>query len=83
MASRIREVIVPLCSALMTPQLEWCIEVWGTQHRKEVELLEMIQRRAMGKTSLLEHLSYGDRLKDLGLFSLEERRLWGDFIVAV
>jgi len=40
-----------------------------------VELLKSVQRRAMRIMTRLEHLSYEDRVRDLGLFSLEKRRL--------
>ena len=62
MASRAREAILPLCSALVWPHLEYCIHMWSPQYRRDMELLECIQRKATKMTQRMEHLSK-DRLR--------------------
>ena len=44
-ASRSRQVILPLCPAVVRPHQESCIQLWSPQHRTDLELLEWGQRR--------------------------------------
>ncbi|KAJ7413687.1 hypothetical protein BTVI_42806 [Pitangus sulphuratus] len=75
-ASRTRAVFL----AMERPHLEACIQFWTPHYKRSIDELAHGQRRAMELVKGLECKSYEEQLRELGLFSLERRWLWGGVI---
>ena len=75
-----KKLIIPVYKAIFRPHLEYCIQAWRPYCKKDINMLERIQRRATKMIPELRDLSYEERLKECGLTTLETSRLRGDQI---
>ena len=75
-----KEVICKLYNSYVRPLLEYCAQVWAPYLRKDIIMLEGVQRRATRMISGFEGKRYEDRLKELGMYSVERRFVRGDMI---
>ena len=75
-----KEIFSMLYKSLVRPHLEFASCVWSPQHKYNKDALERVQRRATKLVPGLYNLSYSDRLKELGLETLEYRRRRADML---
>ena len=77
---RSRDVLLRLYKALVRPHLEYCVQAWAPYYDKDKRLLEKIQHRFTRMIPGLASLPYRQRLQELGLWTLEERRNRADLL---
>ncbi|KAJ7414883.1 hypothetical protein BTVI_39987 [Pitangus sulphuratus] len=70
--SRLKEVIPFICSALLRPHLECCVQFWALQYKRDMELLEWVQLCDTKMIKGLEHLSYEEKLREPSLFNFKK-----------
>ena len=69
-----------LYTTYMKPHLEYAVQAWCPWTLGDKEILENVQRRAVAMVTNLRGRTYGERLAELGMTSLEDRRRRGDLI---
>ena len=75
-----KELMRLLYTSLVRPHLEYAVQSWSPHLRKDINILEKVQRRATRLIPEISQLPYEERLEALNLSTLEDRRIRGDII---
>ena len=75
-----KDVMRQLFIAFVRPHLEFSNVVWSPHHKKYIDMIERVQRRATKCVPGLRDKTYEERLNVMKLPSLKFRRKRGDFI---
>ena len=75
-----KDMFLQLFKSLVRLHLECGSTVWSVASKKEAIIIEHVQRRARRLIKEIQHLSYGNRLKHLGLPTLQYRRIRADVV---
>ena len=73
-----RDIILPLYTSFARPHLEYCVQVWCLHLKKDIYLIDKVQRRSKIMIVELRYLPYEETLQSLRLISVITRRLRGD-----
>ena len=75
-----KTVMKNLYKSLVRPHLDYCIQAWRPHYKKDIDVIEKVQRRATKMVTDLKDVKYEERLKRLNLTTLETRRQRADLI---
>ena len=77
---RSKGVILNLYKSLVRPHLEYCVQAWRPHYKKDIDVLEKVQRRAARMIAGCGEMNYESRLKHTGLTTFETRRERADML---
>ena len=73
-------VWLQLYKTFVRPHLEFAIQAWSPWLKGDIEVLEKVQKRAVGMVIGLRGKTYEEKLREVGMYSLYDRRIRGDMI---
>jgi exonuclease III len=76
-----KKLLWPAFETYVIPILMYCCQAWNTNKISDIKLIESVQRRFTKGIFEVKHLSYLDRLRELDVLSLENRRFYADMVL--